>query len=37
LFGLLNLDNKRRLWGAALLGCGLLLGGWGFLMWAVPL
>jgi hypothetical protein len=35
--GLLNLDNERRLLGPALLGCGLLLGGWGFLMWAMPL
>jgi hypothetical protein len=35
LFGLLNFDNERRLLGAALLGSGLLLGGWGFLMWAM--
>jgi len=33
LFGLLNLDNNRRLLAAIQLGCGLLLGGFGFLLW----
>jgi hypothetical protein len=33
LFGLLNLDNDRRLIATTQLGCGLLLGGFGFLLW----
>jgi len=37
LWGLLQLDNERCLFGAALLGCGLLLGGAGFLLMALPL
>lgn len=35
LFGLLNLDDNRRLIAAVQLGCGLLLGGFSFLLWVL--
>jgi hypothetical protein len=31
----LYLNNKRSVFGAALLVCGLLLGSWGFLLWGL--